>query len=148
MNELSNQKILFQKIIELSEANNWNDAFKEWSLSHIYLQENFCLCGHSILENCVLINNINKNTAVVGNVCVNKFLEIDSNSLFVGLKRILRSISKSVSKKLIKFCFDKDIINFWEYKFYLDIHRKRNLTDKMVYKKTMINLKIINHFKR
>src|SRR5262245_18392749 len=77
---------LFQRIIALSEADNWDDAKWEWSLEDVYFADQddpgTCLCGHHpIIENCVLVNRENENRATVGNVCVKKFLGLNSDKL-------------------------------------------------------------------
>ena len=68
---------LITEILKLSVAVAWEEARREWELFHVYEKyesdPDYCLCGHPILEICVLRNKRNRNTAVVGNVCVRKF---------------------------------------------------------------------------
>jgi hypothetical protein len=71
----SDQRQLRKVVVENSEAETWSEAKKEWSLLTIYDEENNCVCGHRIVENCVIRNSHNGNELVVGNVCVNLFGE-------------------------------------------------------------------------
>ena len=137
---------LFEEIIALSQSKNWEQAKLEWTLETIYFGdgEDSCLCGHfPIVELCQLTNKINQNTAIVGNCCVNKFLGLPSAQLFQALKRVRRDITKSFNAEAIYHARTKGWINEWEYNFYLDILRKRNLSEKQLNKKTHINEKIL-----
>jgi hypothetical protein len=73
--ETSNFETLKATVIENSQSNEWETARLEWKLLTIYDAPNqTCCCGHyPITENCVIVNEINGKTLIVGNVCVNKF---------------------------------------------------------------------------
>jgi hypothetical protein len=75
MSELSDQKQLRETIIAHSIADTWKDAKKEWRLVYIYDEESNCICGHFIVENCVIYNGSTDATLIVGNVCINHFNE-------------------------------------------------------------------------
>ena len=95
-----------------------------------------CMCGHNpIIEICVLENIKNQKIAEVGNNCVNKILGIESGFFVRGIKKIKNDISSSVPKKLIEKSFDDDVVNEWEFVFYIDILRKINLSEKQWQKK-------------
>ena len=141
-----------EEIIKHSENNTWHLAKEEWKLSWIdwaNLQDGeHCLCGHPICELCYISNKFNNNTLLVGNVCVNNFLEIPSNLIFASSKRVLKDISKSFNAYTLEYCFDKNFINAWEFNFLLDTMSKRKLSDKQLFKRKDINKKIINKFKQ
>ena len=72
---------LITEIIKRSEAATWDKAKKEWH----FIGATFaplgdmrtCLCGHTpIVELCHLNNMYNHQAVIVGNVCVNKFMDI------------------------------------------------------------------------
>jgi hypothetical protein len=79
---------LASKIIALRVADTWDQAKIEWSLFDVFkeVEPDTCLCGHyPIIENCVLRNRENRNRAIVGNVCVKKFLGLPSDKIFQGV---------------------------------------------------------------
>ena len=140
---------LFQEISKISVSSDWNDIKKEWKLFEVYESDDpqTCLCGkYPIMEICVLENIKNENIAEVGNSCVNKFLGIESNPVIKGVKKIKNDVSSSVSKKLINKSWEENIINDWEYNFYIDIRLKRSLNHNQEQKKIEINKKILNRY--
>jgi hypothetical protein len=140
---------LFKEIISLSVATTWEEAKLEWVLDHIYSADEAqkCLCTHyPIIEICTMRNIKNNNHALVGNCCVNRFIGIESNKMFSSLKRIRQEMSKSISKVLLDFCFEKGILNNWERGFYLDNLKRRKLTSKQEIYKQKINKKILDEF--
>lgn len=137
---------LIKEIIDLSESNVWDEAKREWYLDEIFHEPDSeeCLCGHfPINEICIIANKANDNKAKVGNCCVKKFFGMDTQNYFSSIKRVSKNNSKSVSKKLVFYAKNRRIINDWEYTFYLNIHRKRNLSDKQKMYKIKINKKIM-----
>jgi len=145
-----NKEKLIREIVSLSLSTNWVEAKKEWSLDTVYFSTTVqhCLCGHPIKECCVLTNFKNKQTAIVGNVCVNKFMEIESDKIFKSIKKIQKDIDKSLNLETIKYAHQKNWINDWEKDFYLDISLKKNLTEKQSSKRLQVNKKVItNTFK-
>jgi hypothetical protein len=142
---------LFEEIIILSKINNWEDARKEWFLYDVEFVETpqTCLCTHyPIKQLCYMKNIKNSCCIIVGNCCVDKFFDIKSSNIFNSLKKIFKNIKKSANKDLISFCYQKNIINLWEHNFYLNIMRKRKLSQKQIDIKFMINNKILIYFKR
>ena len=70
---------LATQIINLSESNLWSQAKLEWELDSIFITDHdsagTCLCGHfPILEHCIIRNRVNGRDAVVGNVCIGRYL--------------------------------------------------------------------------
>ncbi len=142
---------LIRKIIELSFADKWDNAKKEWSLIEIIEAESpeTCLCGHyPIIELCELKNNINGNTVIVGNICVKKFLGISSDKIYSTIKKLRKSIENTANIETIEFLYSKKEITDWEKEFYSRIARIRNLSDKQLKIKIEINNKILKIIKR
>ena len=80
---------LIEEIIALSEASNWDEAKREWALLHVYREDDplTCLCGHfPINEICVIGNMKNGREAIVGNVCVKKFMGLPSDLILLCRK--------------------------------------------------------------
>ena len=142
---------LTQGIIENSEANNWVEAKKEWSFTHATFarleDKEVCLCGHTpIVELCHLSNEHNRNEVIVGNVCVTKFMDIETpiNKILPSLLRIKEKLSRSINSEVLDIAVDKNLINNWELNFYWDTIRKRKLTLKQENIRKKINKKILN----
>lgn len=142
---------LASEILKLSNGTTWDAAKLEWHLIEIFESEvgDVCLCGHSpIKELCVIQNTITKVQVTVGNCCVNKFIGISSGKIFQSLKKIRKDTGKSINAESVQYAFDHNVINDWERKFYLDIMRKKLLTDKQLAKKININKKFLNNIRR
>jgi hypothetical protein len=137
---------LIEEIIALSYSKNWDSAKLEWTLESIYFGEgqDSCLCGHfPIVELCQLKNKVNRNTVIVGNYCVNKFLGLPSAQIFQAVKRVQEDITKSFNAESIHHARTKRWIDDWDFNFYSDVFRKRNLSEKQLNKKIAINEKIL-----
>lgn len=134
------------EIIKRSVNPTWEMAKREWKLVEIEEAEDYetCLCGHyPIRELCTLKNKENGNTVVVGNCCVKKFLGLPSNKIFQAVKRVRKDTGKSLNAETIRLAYEHSWINDWENEFYLDIMRKRVLTDRQRAKKLQINEKVL-----
>jgi len=141
---------LSREIIELSEANIWDAAKLEWKLEEIFEADEpgTCLCGHTpIIETCILRNEKNRNTAIVGNCCVKKFIGLPSDKIFQAIKRVRKDNEKSLNAEAIEYAYSRGWINDWERNFYIDNMRKRNLTNKQLAKKIQINDKLARNMK-
>lgn len=103
-----------------------------------------CPCGQEIKEHCYIENKKNGNKTYVGNVCINRFLEISTGTLFDGLKRIRNDISANPNQALIEYANDKGYLFDKEYEFLISTMKKRNLTDKQKSWKEKINHRILN----
>lgn len=140
---------LTKELIALSHTTTWDKARLEWSLFDIekVTEHETCLCGHyPISEICIIGNDQNGNTARVGNCCVKKFIS-RSDKIFQAVKRVKKDSKKSLNAETIEFVFEKMIINEWEKKFYLDIMRKRTLSNKQKETKEKINHKVLEKIK-
>lgn len=142
---------LTSEIIGLSQSDIWDKAKLEWTLHDIYQAEDpeTCLCGHfPIIEICVLRNKFNGNHATVGNCCVKKFIGLPSDKIFQAVKRVKKDNQKSLNAEAIEHGKNKGWLNQWEYNFYMDIMRKRNLSQKQRQKKIQINQKFALNMQR
>lgn len=120
---------LFQEIIDRSEADTWEEAKKEWFLEYIEMAEEgedySCLCTHPhIKELCYVRNKINGNAALVGNCCVKKFMDLESDLVFQAIRR------GKVNSAMSRYAFSHNMITEWENNFMLDVMRKRKMTAK------------------
>lgn len=138
---------LTEEIIALSDSQTWDLAKLEWNFNFAYYAEDLqtCLCGHYPIKNiCVIRNKRNSNQTEVGNCCINKFLGIDDgNKIFSSIKKLKDDNSKSMSAEVIDYIYNKKGISDFEYKFYVSIYRKRNLTFKQLEVKQRINDKFL-----
>jgi hypothetical protein len=144
-------KRLAEAIVDLSCATNFESAVMEWNIEDIWKSDepSTCLCGHNpIHEHCLLRNVRNGNAALVGNVCVTRFMGIESKPLFDSFKRVAKDSSKSLSEVALTMLFDHYLITQWEFNFYCSILGKRSLSAKQRAKKEEINRKAAEHLKR
>lgn len=145
------QKQLQDEIVARSESASWEDAQPEWELDYIYRIEDGeperCLCGHfPIIELCVLFNTENGNRATVGNCCVKRFMGLQSDLIFQGIKRISDDDEKAINEAAIEYSYAQGWLNDWEYKFALSTRRKRVLTGKQAASRERINAKVLKKF--
>lgn len=133
-------------ILPLSVSPDWYNAKNEWRLVGIEVQENWdnCPCGKEIKELCHLENQLNKSKTYVGNVCVNKFLGIDTGNIFAGLKRISEDETANANEDLIIHAYKFGYIFEKEYQFLMQTRRKRLLSEKQIEWKRKINRRIVN----
>jgi len=133
-------------IVRLSEAKEFDVARREWNLVGVEISEEFdnCPCGQEIKEHCFIRNTLNGNETYVGNVCINRFIGIDTGNLFEGLRRIAAKDSANANEDLIIHAYRLGYIFEGEYKFLMDTRRKRKLSPKQLAWKQKINCRIIN----
>ena len=144
---MTNKFPLINGIIEKSVSKQWDTARLEWVLVNVYETDepDTCLCGHyPIKEICVLKNKRNNEIVEVGNCCVKKIWSFGSDKILKSVKSIKKDITKSVNVECLGLAFKKNIINEKDYKFYLDIWRKRNLSEKQDKWKKDINTRILS----
>lgn len=133
-------------ILPLSNAQSFEHARREWSLIGVEVSEEFdnCPCGQEIKEHCYIRNGINGNATYVGNVCINRFIGIDTGNLFDGIKRIVRDSSANANEDLIEHAYRFGYIYENEYKSLMETRRKRLLSEKQLAWKQRINRRITN----
>lgn len=145
---------LYKELLKLSVSDKIAEAIKEWEWTKTYFIEpdedpETCLCGHyPIRECCIITNKETGEEVIVGNCCINRILETESDLIFQALKRVKKDITKSLNLAVIEYAYRKHIINEWEYEFYKSIMCKRELSPKQRSKKLSINAKILSSFRK
>ena len=140
------QEDLKNHILSLSRATEFSAAKAEWSLSDFEYHEEFhhCPCGQPIKELCHIKNIFTKEITYVGNVCVKKFMGINTGNLFAGLKRIAKDSTANANEDLIVHSWELGYIFDSEYSFLIDTKDRRKLSDKQLAWKEKINWRILN----
>lgn len=133
-------------ILPLSQSSHFEEARKEWVLVDVEINHNWdhCPCGQNIKELCYLENQLNKNRTYVGNVCVNRFIGIDTGNLFAGLKRIIKDDTANPNQDLIVHAHQLGYIFENEHAFLMQTKNKRKLSEKQLNWKQKINRRIVN----
>ena len=141
-----NFEALKEHILPLSQARDFYLAKNEWVLVGVEINEEFdnCQCGQKIKELCYIENQINGNKTYVGNVCINRFIGIDTGNLFDGLKRIAKDVHANANEDLIIHAYKLGYIFENEYQFLMQTKLKRKLSEKQLAWKEKINKRIIN----
>lgn len=135
-------------ILPLSEEKiNFEVAKSEWMLDHVMITEEFgkCPCSHPIKEHCYMKNKINGKCTYVGNICVRRFMDIDTGNLFSGLARIQKKDTSKPNLAVIEYAQQRRNLFAGgnEYTFLKDIRQKRKLTIKQESWLKKINRRII-----
>ena len=134
-------------ILPLSVSQVFDVARTEWSLVAVEISEEFdaCPCGQSIKEHCYIRNRSNGNETYVGNVCINRFVGIDTGNLFDGLKRIAQDLTANANRDLIEHAYKMGYLyNEKEYTFLKQTMLKRILSAKQIEWKVKINRRIVS----
>lgn len=137
-------------ILSLSEADEFELACKEWSLVEIELSQEWatCPCGQDIKEHCFILNRVNGNKTHVGNVCIDRFDNMDTNNLFEGLRRIAKDETANANESLIDHVFSMGyLFEEREYNFLKRMIGKRSFTPAQMSWKVKLNRKILSHTK-
>jgi hypothetical protein len=144
---------LFEELIKSSFSKNWNEAQFEWQLDSVIDLRNSneyesCLCGHfPIKKLCFIKNSKTGAEKIVGSCCAKKF-DNDWIKIFDGIDKIHFYKGESTNYETLEFANKKGYINDWEFSFYLDIIRKRNLSEKQLEYKSKINNKLLLKIKK
>lgn len=146
---MGNRYKLVEVITQHSIADDWIQAKKEWVPFDFYCDNSGtlgCCCGKlPIINICVIKHLVSDDTLIVGNCCITKFMDLPiSNKIFTSLTKLRKDISKSLNIDVIHYLKEINIINDYEYQFYLDRKNKRKLTDKQKAFKIKINQKFLN----
>ena len=148
---MGNFKILSEAIIAKSSAKIWSVARLEWSLVGIENADepHACLCSHHpIIELCYLRNRVNGNDAMVGNVCVKRFLGLRSDLIFDGIKRVQEDPDKALNQAAIDFFWHRNVISPWERDFLESTGARRILSGRQLQFRRDINAKVLRAFRR
>jgi hypothetical protein len=134
-------------ILPLSVSNDFETARQEWQLEAVEISDEWdqCPCGQDIKEHCYIRNRLNGNSTYVGNVCINKFIKIDTGSLFDGLKRIANDETANANHDLIEYAHRMGyLFGENEYRFLHHTALKRNLSPAQISWKRKINRRILS----
>ena len=143
---MSDQEALKAHILSLSRSTIFEVACQEWVLDGVYVTEEWdnCPCGQDIKEHCEIANRVTGAHTFVGNVCINRFINLGTAPLFSGLKRIRDDISANANEALIRYAQSKGFLFEKELDFLLQTARKRKLSEKQLAWKEKINRRILN----
>jgi len=134
-------------ILALSVSRSFEVARGEWSLVGVEISEEWdqCPCGQDIKEHCFIRNGVNGNETYVGNVCINRFIQIDTGNLFDGLKRISKDVKANANNDLIEYANRMGFLyGENEYIFLKETMRKKKLSVAQIAWKEKINRRIIS----
>lgn len=143
-----NFEILKSHILARSISQNFNVARTEWDLIAVEMTEEWdqCPCGQDIKEHCFIENRLTGARTYVGNVCINRFMEISTGNLFAGLKRIAKDNGANANDDVIEYAFKNGyLFGINEYNFLKQTKNKRKLSAKQIEWKKRINSRILNH---
>jgi hypothetical protein len=135
------------QILPLSVSQTFDIARREWELVGVEVSEELdhCPCGQEIKEHCYIRNRVNGAETYVGNVCVNRFLGIETGNLFDRLRRIARDINANANDDLIEHAYLMGyLFGEKEYTFLKQMRLKRNLSDKQAAWRRRINKRIVD----
>ena len=133
-------------ILPLSVSNDFNTARTEWDLVGVEVSDEFdnCPCGQDIKEHCYIRNRLTGRTTYVGNVCINRFMQIETGNLFDGLKRIAQDDTANANHDLIEHAYRMGyLFSEKECTFLKQATRKRKLSQAQISWKQKINRRII-----
>jgi hypothetical protein len=133
-------------ILPLSVASNFEAARQEWDLVAVEISDEWdnCPCGQDIKEHCYIRNRHNGNSTYVGNVCINRFIQISTGNLFDGLKRIAQDDTANANNDLIEHAYRMGYLySDKEFRFLLQTARKRILSQAQLAWKRKINRRIL-----
>jgi hypothetical protein len=122
-------------ILPLSVSGVFDIARTEWSLIGIEISVEFdqCPCGQQIKEHCYIRSRLNGNTTYAGNVCINRFIQIDTGNLFDGLKRTAKDLAANANDDLIEHAYRMGYLYGEKgYTFLKQTMRKKNLSPAQV----------------
>jgi hypothetical protein len=142
----SNFEHLKAAILELSQSTEWDTARLEWRLVSVHQSDDpqTCPCTHyPILEICTLDNRLTGHSLEVGNVCVKRFIGIQTQQIFDGLRRVGKFNNLSLNAACIVFFRERGVLTDWEYEFLSDTFRRRTLTGKQLAQRQQINRRIL-----
>ncbi|HEF4729107.1 hypothetical protein KDW57_03415 [Burkholderia multivorans] len=136
---------LREHILPLSKSKNFEAARVEWILEFVEVSDEFdsCPCGQDIKEHCYILNKVTDHRTYVGNVCVNRFIGIDTGSLFDGLRRIRENPAANPNLAVIAYAEARGFLFDKEPDFLRATVRKRVLSSAQKAWKEKINRRIL-----
>jgi hypothetical protein len=74
-----------------------NGTWSRWRLAR---NSTIVPTGRTIKEHCYIRNRLDDSTTYDGNVCINPFIQIDTGTLFDGLRRIANDATANANHDL------------------------------------------------
>ena len=143
-----NRERLSNHILPMSKSSNFDSAVGEWDfVSAEFHDGEQCPCGQPIKEVCFIRNRETGYETHVGNVCVGKFMGMDTGNLFSGLKRLIEKPDSNPNQAVIDYAAKKELIYKGEINFLTQTKNKRKLSPSQLSWKRKINWRIINEVK-
>lgn len=95
----------FKKILlENSDSKLYEEAISEWTYrGESFERKDYCICGHSIEENCPVTNKLNGNTLIIGNCCINKFKIKKLHYNKSKLNYLYLALDKAINQNQVNF---------------------------------------------
>lgn len=146
-----NLEYLKAHILPLSVSPHWEIARREWTFTAAEISEDAesCPCSqYPIYELCHIANLRNGNETVVGNVCVSRFIGLDTQPVFSAIRRIRNDIERPLGEAAVAFFSERRVLTEWEQGFLLNTRRKRHLSARQMEIRLRINRKILRHVGR
>lgn len=147
MAESHNFERLKEHILPRSQSPVFDIARREWDLVAVEISDEFdqCPCGQEIKEHCYIRNRETGHETYVGNVCINRFLGMDTGNLFDGLRRIKADENANANDAVIKYAWDRGFLHDdKEYQFLKGMVLKRKASERQANWRRLINRRIIN----
>jgi hypothetical protein len=141
-----NAENLAAHILPMSRSQVFPVACKEWAFESAYISPDWdsCPCGQDIKEQCYIRNRLTGHTTYVGNVCVNRFMGMNTGTLFAGLRRIALDINANANAAVIDYANARGYIyGPAELKFLLSMRNTRIATAKQAAWRAKINRRIL-----
>jgi hypothetical protein len=133
MDDIHDKRRLRQAIIEMSDADTWEEARQEWGFVGVeYRDEGFCLCGKRIKEHCHIVNPTTFSRTHVGNECIKHFTGVIKQAdctkeIFQAVKKLTKNFFTHPGGHLAALAFQNGWIRLNDYKF-LQTTERRSLT--------------------
>ncbi len=140
---------LRREIIALSLADSWEEAKREWGLSHVeYRDEGYCLCGKRIKERCYITNRKNNNTTHVGNECIKHFDGAIAHAehtkeIFKLVKKIDKSVYHHPGVRAVATAYAAGCLSLADIQFLAGKEKRRHLSPSQMRWMRDINNRII-----
>lgn len=109
--------------------NDFKTATIEWDVISFKEESgSFCTCGKNPIKDVFIIENKHNNkTLEIGNECIKHF-KADYGWVFPQVKRIRKGLTPNL--KFLTYLEDNKKINFFEYKFMVNMRNKKKLSIK------------------
>lgn len=146
---MANIEKLKQTLIDNSTSKDWEVARLEWDLYSIIRsdEKSSCLCGASIKNIFSIFNKETGEVLNVGSDCI-KNINADYDNIYEYLQNIFLDNDKRPNQKLVKYCYENEIIDEDDFIFCNLLSSKTNLRrfKDLQSIRSKINQKILSHF--